>query len=278
MLLRIFGVTVMSLVITGCQPSAGVSSVPLTDSADIIGGRPVDPELEPRISNSTVALVSLFGSTYSAFCSGTLISKDLVLTAAHCVRAAQMDEFYVSVGHVLPSLETADSLIRVSDSMVNEAYVGEPISRYNDIAVLKLERAVENGSTPMSLATKADPLPQSLQATTAGFGLTEESPRKFATEANLASIRIDTSQRELYSGDQHSGVGACGGDSGGAVIYSSQAGDILIAETRGESPYAKGCSGVGEYTPVGIFEGFIRESSIRLNAQLPNFVTIPKAP
>ena len=62
----------------------------------IIGGENVDQE--PLIEKSTVSILSRFNGVLSSFCSGTVIHRSLVVTAAHCLANRETDELYISFG------------------------------------------------------------------------------------------------------------------------------------------------------------------------------------
>lgn len=96
-------------------------------------------------------------------CSGTVIRKDLVLTAVHCFDSeSKLDPFTVSV---------YDSNQKTYKSVKVKAIKFSTSQAYDDLALLKLEKALPE-SAVASLAKRACDEPIFFQA---GFGLTEMS-------------------------------------------------------------------------------------------------------
>ena len=135
--------------------------------AQVVGGKPVPNGKYPFMAHMTAYRSDGTSST----CGGTLIDKNSVLTAAHCVPAPATTGVDLVVGRT--AISKPQGQIRwVTDGFIHPRYDGNRNSSY-DVAVLKLNKAV-NGITPIKLATaKQDNLEKpGTKRTVAGWGHT----------------------------------------------------------------------------------------------------------
>ena len=87
------------------------------------------------------ALVYNDGSSFYQFCGASLISDDVVLTAAHCVVDSGESQYFAAIGrYQLTNLTEPGELIRVSHITVHPLY--NDLTMFGDIAILKLEHPV----------------------------------------------------------------------------------------------------------------------------------------
>jgi secreted trypsin-like serine protease len=175
------------------------------------------------------------------FCGGTLIDKDSVLTAAHCLVNAKPDKLQVVVGRT--ALNQNRGLLRsVSRRFIDPRYNGNGY----DAAVLKLSRPVK-GIRPIKLATaKQNNLEKPghiLRA--AGWGVVKQRPGPFDIrpkrmhEVSVPVVSDSRAKRAFQSqglkylpslqvAAGKKGNGACFGDSGGPLFDSGSRTQIGI--------------------------------------------------
>jgi secreted trypsin-like serine protease len=175
------------------------------------------------------------------FCGGTLIDKESVLTAAHCLVNAKPDKLQVVVWRT--ALNQNRGLLRsVSRRFIDPRYNGNGY----DAAVLKLSRPVK-GIRPIKLATaKQNNLEKPghiLRA--AGWGVVKQRPGPFDIrpkrmhEVSVPVVSDSRAKRAFQSqglkylpslqvAAGKKGNGACFGDSGGPLFDSGSRTQIGI--------------------------------------------------
>src|SRR5476651_732074 len=134
---------ILSLLLLAQPAIAGGPVDTLQDA--IIGGQAVPGS--SRFARLTVEIISIYGENGAdgvALCSGTLIGKDTVISAAHCVQSEETGDSPTKVGILLnPTLNAAaPKAIKVTNyvvhpdyTRVNDGMVNRPI---HDLSILHL--------------------------------------------------------------------------------------------------------------------------------------------
>jgi len=155
-------------------------------------------------------------------CSGTLIARDLVLTAAHCVAAG--GEF---------SVNTGAGSIRVLQAVIHPSFrrnTYETQKPSPDIAILKLASPVARPLRPAQLASDKTFPPHGATFLIAGFGEGIEGDRRVGTLRTAPLINAGTTggiMLRLHAPKNAPGSGSCTGDSGGSAYRAENATLVL---------------------------------------------------
>ncbi|KAB0790961.1 hypothetical protein PPYR_02761 [Photinus pyralis] len=164
-------------------------------------------------------------------CSGSIISKNCILTAAHCTY--RIDPGVMTVVAGTTNLRVGGARHAVSQAIPHEAY--DTYLKTNDLGVLRLteDLAFNDQTQPVSLSG-VRPSPGT-DCTLTGWGFTSSSSTKLPDklqQVNLATISVERCRKELPSNTRPItynqtctlapvGKGACVRDSGGALIDNS---------------------------------------------------------
>ncbi len=247
------------------------------------GAEPVQPQ--PRIVNGTLVDAATFTTNWSFIvnidvviagqqylCGGTLVTDEVVVTAAHCMfdqagNRAQPDGFAVgggSIDYVNPAFFEF-----VSDIAVHPGYDPTHAGSQNDIALLRLIAPVAGGVAQLAAPGE---VPQGGFGDAAGWGCNvvfASGPcdrDEFLRQASLPvlpgstcdGIYGDVSAKTQLCAGTSSPLGeapdTCQGDSGGPVVVRDGGGTRLVGVTS----YGDVCGyNPGVYTGVGGYRCFL---------------------
>ncbi len=248
-------------------------------SSRIVNGESVE-DADP-ISKSTVALyflISTQNGTVANFCTGTLIKKNVVLTAAHCLKdASELDlkvplETFVSRIRVGFGTQIVDSItnpkvsfLKVKNFSVHPEYISNSVKTalekpMPDMALLQLESNAPAPYIPAALGVNPNLLQEGTLLTLAGYGYTSGVDKTDATQ--LMKVTVTVAEPHLSSVQFAylvvDGKGSCSGDSGGPAYISSKAGKLTVVGVTSWGDET--CVKLGAYTSVAALAGFINSS------------------
>lgn len=230
----------------------------------VVGGTPVPDGDLPFVAS--LGNVHYGQTAYSRFfCGASLIDRDSVLTAAHCVKGTPKQPLRVTVGRTVLTSGQGKTR-RVARISIHPRFSGVTSLTY-DAAVLTLNNPVE-GITPIKLAGKAqNPLERPGRlAKIAGWGNTIKQPPNGSNGGNypdrmrqawvpiVSDVRARKAYGPSYVGSLMVGAGkegkdTCAGDSGGPM-FATQAGKRYQI---GITSFGRGCATrkyPGVYTEV----------------------------
>lgn len=232
---------------------------PSTSPAQIAGGYPIDIRDAPW----QVALRIKSGNGF-ALCGGTIIDRQWVLTAAHCLKeTTQPRDLQVITG-------TSDYLnggrwVGVRTVVVHEGY--DPVTNVADLALLQLNAPVEGAA--IAVAGSQIELRPGEALFVSGWGAIAEGGQKSRQLMGAIVPYVDNQTCNapdsyagrvlpvmLCAGEVFGGADACQGDSGGPLVWGGPTGRVLV----GVVSFGVGCgrtSKYGVYARVSAFRDWI---------------------
>ncbi|CAD5220414.1 unnamed protein product [Bursaphelenchus okinawaensis] len=160
-----------------------------------------------------VNVITTYSQRSKEYCTGTLLSNTLVLTAAHCVHSENAGQA-LSIDVRLSTGETR----RVKKLFLHRHYRNE--APCHDVAILLLDRSAKLTIGPLNLGCKDEW--NSGNCTAYGNGVIENG--ELSESVREVKFRIDKPTVEFFSSDQcwetyyTSRAKLCQGDSGGPVL------------------------------------------------------------
>ena len=203
-------------------------------------------------------------------CTGTAITRDLVLTAGHCI---ETDTTYKVV-----EFDTArqPQLLDVREVARHPQFNLQTLFAHRataDIAVLKMSRPLPADIIPTTLANRAAPPQVGEILTVVGYGVAVRGDGKTGGTLRAAKLAVTGKPGNLQirlvdpaTSGARAGMGACTGDSG-APVFAGTALIGVVSWSTGPN-MTDGCGGLTGVTPITLYRAWIVETARILGSQI----------
>jgi secreted trypsin-like serine protease len=222
----------------------------------------------PPAGDFARAAVMIVGSRGN-FCTGTLIAKDLVLTAAHCVPSGNDYKLVQFDAQRQPQLRDTARIER-HPQFSQGAFDNHRATA--DVALVKLAAPAQSNATGI-LFSGAFAVAAGDRFSVAGYGLTERGNGKTGGTLRAANLvatgRPGNLQIRLVdpaANGTRAGLGACTGDSGGPVFRDEKIIGVVSWSTGPNN--SEGCGGLTGVTPLSLYRGWIVDTAKKLGSPL----------
>lgn len=277
----------LALGLSACSPNSQSKSQNNQQQlrTGIVGGEIV--VADDGIAKSTVAVLDMF---QGGACTGTLLSKNMVVTAAHCVQSGTT-MLKVAFGldldkaksvaaknskandHFAQAMEELENIVqKITDTTIpgadRDAKIMAAMDDYKnwgDVAIIKFEGEAPAGYVPAEILDDGRYIQNGSSITLAGYGITkpysEQKPQE-TEPALLRKVEVNVSDA-LYSEteisfDQTQGKGACHGDSGGpAYVKVGDKMKLFGLTSRGLKDPNDTCRQYSTYTYLPAFKDWL---------------------
>lgn len=222
----------------------------------IVGGKVVAESDEVKATTMVV-----FDSRLSSLCTGSIIEKDIIVTAAHCISGSPSD---IKIGFGLNV--SAMQLKPILNFMVHpgwRANFSENESA-SDIAIIQFNGGLPKGYRSARLLSPRYKHKIDEVAILAGYGVTKDVHASGQGRLRMTEVKVSNPLFNEYEIllDQSQGKGACFGDSGGPAFLKNKEGKLELwgVTSRGYGPNQRDCSGYSIYTKISSHSRWLKSA------------------
>jgi len=226
---------------TGGDEATDESETTESSGAAIVGGQ----------TTSAYPAVGALTQSGSPFCTGTVVAKRVVVTAAHCLAGVSASRIRFALG---PNGFQPQAVVGVTRAVIHPQYNASTIK--NDIGVLILSS--DAPVTPIAINTSMSASWEGRSLTFVGYGVANgvsQTGGGVKRVVNIAVSQIGSTQFAYEDSRRNT----CFGDSGGPAFAQDASGNLLLA---GVTSYGdQRCQQFGVDTRVDAYRSFIASAS-----------------
>lgn len=212
------------------------------------------------VGRSVVTIVGSQGTS----CTGSLIARDVVLTAAHCIASA-------TTYKIVDYKSRPPRLLDIRRVATHPRFNMQSLLAHRataDVALLQLASPLS--ASPASLGGALMPVTVGQRLTVVGMGVAVVGDGRSGGVARAANLSVTgrpgTLQIRLVdpaTNNARAGLGACTGDSGAPAFLDSNSGPIItgvVSWSTGPNN-ASGCGGLTGVTPLALYRDWILKTA-----------------
>lgn len=264
--------------LTSCNPNAGLSSKNTIkknnlNSQSIINGNVIANDDE--LAKSVVNLLAYDNQQWISSCTGSVLNKRIILTAAHCLKYVNSEDLRINF-----SKQTVDAGSNLTEEELNQKFVLRKVKSFkvhpkfdgffgnHDLALILIQGEIPETHKPVHLLPKKYVVAKKDQTTfdqqafdveLYGFGVIQEDPFVTTTEMRKTTVTA-LFDKQFVVTYQAYGSGACHGDSGGPAFLKIDQQYYQVGVTHGPHGDSRTCHEEGEYMNPAIDIYFINKT------------------
>lgn len=225
--LYVLAIASLVFIITACENSQNQNTINGGPDA-IVGGEETAKE---HLTSRYLALI--LDRPSESYCTAMLVRKNILLTAAHCIKSGPENMTLAFGNRPLAGQYTMREASRI---LVHPEYKKEQSVNRNDLALILVKGDAPPGYEALSIPNETFPFRPGLTFTSSGYGRVtgKSDPRGNDIQGSgtlrHVELKIDTvsqDQTQFYV-DQKSGKGICNGDSGGPAMMRLNGRDYVV--------------------------------------------------
>lgn len=241
------------------QPGQGDAKL---SGLGIVGGTLVNEDRD----GFAKTVVALYDVSSGALCTGSIISQNMVLTAAHCIPSNANNLFLIFGADVRSS---ARQIRRANAAVVHPLWSSRhnEIKNTGDIAMVRFDGGLPAGFHAAQVLSDARVLTVGKPVLLAGYGITNASTQAGAGVLRKVAVTIEDPQFSVTEVSlKQNSRGACHGDSGGPAYVVVNGQPLLFGVTsRGNNDPFDSCLVGSVYTSIPAQMSFVVAATSALN-------------